>query len=252
MRPASRGTGALSEDCEHRRIARMKRIDSLKSRAVRINKIFTRVYGRKRAGRRRGNPLDTLILTILSQNTNDRNRDRAYRALVEKYPTWEKLLQAEPREVARIIRVGGLANIKSQRIIEALKFIEEQRGELDLDFLKHKPPEEAEAWLSQMKGVGPKTAAIVMLFTFGMPAFPVDTHVHRVTMRLGLIGKKTTRENAQKDLALLVPKWEYYNFHINLIEHGRAICVARKPRCAICPVRRLCDYYRSVFLKGQS
>lgn len=213
---------------------------------------MTRVYGRKEVGGRRGNPLDTLIVTILSQNTNDKNRDRAYRALVEKYPTWERLLKARPKDVARTIRVGGLATIKSQRIVEALRFIQKQRGELSLDFLKYKPAVDVEAWLSQMKGVGPKTKAIVMLFSLGMPVFPVDTHVHRVTRRIGLIGSKTTREQAQSALALLVPEREYYNFHINLIEHGRAICPARKPKCAICPVRQLCKYYRSVFLKGQS
>lgn len=230
----------------------MKRTDALRSKAAQVDRILTRVYGRKEVERRRGNPLDTLVETILSQNTNDKNRDRAYRALLEKYPTWQSLLAAKPKDVARTIRVGGLATTKSRRIIEALRFIKEQTGELSLDFLKHKPPEEVEAWLSQMKGVGPKTKAIVMLFSLGIPAFPVDTHVHRVTRRIGLIGQKTTREQAQEALALLVPEQEYYNFHVNLIEHGRATCVARKPKCAYCPVRQLCHYYQSVFLKGQS
>ena len=152
--------------------------------------------------------------------------------------------------VARAIRVGGLANIKSRRIIDALKFIEGERGKLSLDFLSRMTPSEVYAWLSQIKGVGPKTRAIVMLFSLGMPAFPVDTHVHRVTKRLGLLGRTTSPERAQQDLATLVPEREFYNFHINLIEHGRAVCTARKPKCASCPVQSQCDYYHNVFLKG--
>lgn len=159
---------------------------------------------------------------------------------------------SDPKHVARAIRVGGLANIKSGRIIDVLKFINGERGELSLDFLKRMTSVEADGWLSQMKGVGPKTRAIVMLFSLGIPAFPVDTHVHRVTMRIGLIGRRTSRERAQEELADLVPEREFYNLHINLIEHGRAICAARKPRCMICPIRLQCDYYCDVLMKGQT
>ena len=224
----------------------------LRAKATRVDGILTRVYGRKKVDKRRADPLDTLMLTILSQNTNDVNRDRAYRSLKTAYPKWQDLMASTSSKVAKVIRVGGLANIKSRRLIDVLRFIHRERGGLSLDFLGGMSREEAEAWLSRMKGVGPKTRAIVLLFSLGMPAFPVDTHVHRVTKRLGLIGRRTSREQAQVELAKLVPENEYYNFHINLIEHGRAICVARKPKCAVCPIRSLCDYYRDVFLKGQT
>lgn len=219
---------------------------------MKVDTILTRAYGRKEVGQRRADPLDTLMLTILSQNTNDVNRDRAYRSLRMVYPRWEDVMRSNRPQVAKAIRVGGLANIKSGRIIDALKFVDGERGRLSLEFLKRMSPGEADAWLSQMKGVGPKTRAIVMLFSLGMSAFPVDTHVHRVTKRIGLLGNRTSRELAQKVLAGLVPESEYYNLHINLIEHGRAICTARKPKCVICPIRSQCDYYRDVFLKGQT
>jgi len=157
---------------------------------------------------------------------------------------------SDRRQVAKAIRVGGLANIKSERIIDVLRFINNTRGQLSLEFLKRMTPAEADGWLSQMKGVGPKTRAIVMLFSLGMSAFPVDTHVHRVTKRIGLIGWGTSRERAQQELAVLIPEREYYNFHINLIEHGRAVCTARKPKCAICSIGSQCDYCHDVFLKG--
>lgn len=225
---------------------------ALRARAMKIDRILTRAYGRKEVGRRRSDPLDTLILTILSQNTNDVNRDRAYRSLRTAYPRWEDVLDSDPKKVAKSIQSGGLANIKSRRIIDVLKFIRGREGRLNLDFLKKMAPSEVDAWLSQMEGVGPKTRAIVMLFSLAMPAFPVDTHVRRTTRRMGLIGAKTTRERAQTELSLLVPGSEYYNFHVNLIEHGRATCLARRPKCSLCAVRSLCDYYGDVFLKGQT
>jgi endonuclease-3 len=224
----------------------------LRARAMKVDKILTRAYGRKEVGWKRTDPLDTLMLTILSQNTNDVNRDRAYRALRMAFPRWEDVMGSNRRQVAKAIRVGGLANIKSERIIDVLKFINNERGQLSLEFLKRMTPAETEGWLSQMKGVGPKTRAIVMLFSLGMSAFPVDTHVHRVTKRIGLIGRRTSRERAQQELADLIPEGEYYNLHINLIEHGRAVCAARKPRCPVCPVRSQCNYHHEVFLKGQT
>lgn len=232
--------------------SRLGPVKDLRARALRVDKILTREYGRKETSRRRANPLDTLMLTILSQNTNDVNRDRAYRSLRAAFPHWEDVMVSDSRQVAGAIRVGGLANIKSKRIIDVLRFINGERGRLDLAFLKRMTPAEVDAWLSQMKGVGPKTRAIVMLFSLGMPAFPVDTHVHRVTKRIGLIGKRISRERAQQVLAVLVPESEFSNLHINLIEHGRAVCTARKPRCAICPIRSQCDYYHDVLVKGQT
>jgi len=222
----------------------MQATGALAKKAVRIDEILTSLYGRQEA-EAGGDPLDTLVETILSQNTTDANSHRSYLALKKKYPRWERMLGEDPDKIARIIRSGGLAPMKARRILAALDFIRDTRRELDLGFLSRMSPADAEAWLGQMKGVGPKTRSIVLLFSLGMPAFPVDTHIHRVTRRLGLIGEKTSREGAQTELVKLVPKAEFYNFHINLIEHGRAVCRARNPQCEKCEISRLCKYYRN-------
>lgn len=222
----------------------------LRKKAASIDRVLTKEYGRKIVETDE-DPLDTLIETILSQNTTDLNSHRAFKALKKRYPTWNRLIGEDPKRVAEIIRSGGLAGIKAERILAALEHIERETGALDLDFLRDMPASEADAWLGRMKGVGPKTRSIVLLFSLGMPAFPVDTHIHRVAKRLGLIGKKTNREQAQTDLARLVPSNEFYNFHINIIEHGRAVCKARSPRCEVCRVSGMCDYY-STTRKGQT
>jgi endonuclease-3 len=190
-------------------------------------------------------PVSELVSTILSQNTNDVNRDAAFDRLRRRFATWEQVRDADTNAVVEAIRTAGLANQKGPRIQEALQFITEERGELELDFLADWPVEEAKAWLTSMNGVGPKTAAIVLLFSLGRPAFPVDTHVHRVTKRLGLIGPRVSREKAHEELEHLVPEKDYYSFHLNLIRHGRAVCTSRNPRCTECPLRDLCDYYRA-------
>jgi endonuclease-3 len=189
-------------------------------------------------------PVSELVSTILSQNTNDTNRDVAYDQLRAKFATWEEVRDADVDQVIEAIRPAGLANQKGPRIQNALKLITQERGELELDFLAEWPVDEAKEWLSSIKGVGPKTAAIVLLFSLGRPAFPVDTHVHRVTQRLGLIGPKVSREKAHDELERLVPSDEYYAFHLNLIRHGRQVCTSRKPDCPACVLRDLCDYYQ--------
>ncbi|MEM0343486.1 MAG: endonuclease III [Thermoplasmata archaeon] len=215
----------------------------LKAKAMKVDSILTRTYGFKELTLDE-DPLDTLIETILSQNTTDVNSRKAFRRLKAAYPRWEDLMGEDPAKVARIIQVGGLAEIKAARILDALEFIHRERGTLDLSFLRSKTREEVDAWLSRMKGVGPKTRGIVMLFSLGLPAFPVDTHIHRVSKRLGLIGPNVSREAAQEKLAKLVPPGSFYNFHINLIEHGRAVCRARRPMCDACELNALCDYFR--------
>jgi endonuclease-3 len=189
-------------------------------------------------------PVSQLMSTILSQNTNDVNRDVAYERLTQRLPTWEAVRDADVEEVVEAIRPAGLANQKGPRIQEALRTITDERGELDLGFLSDLPLEEARGWLTSIKGVGPKTAAIVLLFALDRPAFPVDTHVHRVTRRLGLIGPKTSREKAHDEMERLVDPEDYFVFHINLIQHGRQICSSRKPKCSECPLRDLCNYYQ--------
>ena len=188
-------------------------------------------------------PLDELISTILSQNTNDTNRDRAYDALRDRFPTWEQVRDADEQDVIEAIRPAGLANQKGPRIQNVLREITEQRGELSLEFLSDLSVQEAKDWLTDFKGVGPKTAAIVLLFSLNKPAFPVDTHVHRVTGRLGLRPEKMNAEQAHQYLAQLFPPDTYYAAHLNLIRLGREICHARRPDCPACPLQDLCNYY---------
>ena len=213
-------------------------------KALAVHQLLIEEYGQQEWHPRE--PLSVLISAILSQNTSDVNRDQAWRRLKERFPTWESVLAANTAELAEAIRPGGLANVKAPRIQEVLRAIKLERGELTLDFLAEMEVDEARKWLTSLNGVGPKTAAIVLLFSLGKPAFPVDTHVHRVSRRLGLIGPKTSREQAHEVLEALLPPAIYYTFHINLIAHGREVCKSQQPRCATCVLREHCDYYRGV------
>jgi endonuclease-3 len=192
-------------------------------------------------------PLDELVSTILSQNTNDLNRDRAFNSLVERFPNWEAVRDAPPEQVVEAIRPAGLANQKGPRIQAVLRSITEERGGLDLNFLAGLPPQEASEWLLRFKGVGPKTAAIVLQFSLDKPAFPVDTHIYRVTGRLGLRPEKMTVEQAHQHFEALLPRETYYPMHLNLIRLGREVCQARKPSCPACPLKEICVYYEEVF-----
>ncbi len=187
-------------------------------------------------------PVDELVSTILSQNTNDINRDRAFNALRAKFPTWQAVRDTKTKDVTNVIRPAGLANQKGPRIQNVLRKITEERGNLDLSFLKDLPVEEARSWLTKFNGVGPKTAAIVLLFSLGRPAFPVDTHIYRVTGRIGLRPAKMTVEQAHPYLEKLFPPETYYAAHLNLIRLGREVCHARKPDCPKCPISKWCDY----------
>jgi endonuclease-3 len=187
-------------------------------------------------------PVDELVSTILSQNTNDVNRDRAFDSLRGKFPTWEEVRDADTDEVIEAVRVAGLANQKGPRIQNVLRAIMEERGSLDLSFLEDMPIEEARNWLTKFKGVGPKTAAIVLCFSLNRPAFPVDTHVYRLTGRIGLRPEKISVEQAHPYLESVFPPETYYAAHLNIIRLGREVCNAMKPKCPECPVRDLCDY----------
>jgi endonuclease-3 len=195
-------------------------------------------------------PLDELVSTILSQNTNDINRDRAFDALRERFPSWEAVRDADPQDVIDAIRPAGLANQKGPRIQNILQEITRQRGKLELGFLENLPVDEAKEWLESFKGVGPKTASIVLLFSLGKPAFPVDTHIYRVSGRLGLRPEKMSVEQAHQHLAQLFPVDTYYPLHLNLIRLGREICHARNPECPVCPLKDLCLYYSTNFSNG--
>jgi endonuclease-3 len=191
-------------------------------------------------------PVDELVSTILSQNTSDTNRDRAFEALKERYPDWESARDADPQELIETIRSAGLANQKGPRIQAALRYLTETQGAITLDHLEKMPVEEAKAWLTALNGIGPKTAAIILLFAMNKPAFPVDTHVHRVTRRLGLLGPKTSAEKAHTVLEEIVPPEDYYAFHLQVIRHGRQVCSARDPKCGICVLQDDCDYFNNL------
>lgn len=218
---------------------------ALCERALAIHQRLLEVYGEPR-WRRPLPPLDELVSTILSQNTNDLNRDRAFDALRARFPTWEAVRDAPLNEVIEAIRPAGLAQQKAPRLQQVLREITQQRGALELDFLADLPLEEARRWLMQFKGVGPKTAAIVLLFSLRLPAFPVDTHIYRVSGRIGLRPARMSVEYAHAFLEALFPPEAYYTVHLNLIRLGREVCQARRPQCERCPVREWCDYGRNV------
>jgi len=188
-------------------------------------------------------PVDSLVSTIISQNTNDTNRDRAFKRLQERFDSWKDVRDAPVEEIVDAIRPAGLGPTKGPRIKGALQRITEEQGELSLDFLREMPLDEARDWLMDLPGVGPKTASIVLLFAMGRPAFPVDTHVHRVTRRLGLIPDSTSREKAHDLLEDLVPEEIYYPFHLNLISLGRDVCHSRNPEHEVCILKEHCQTY---------
>jgi endonuclease-3 len=185
-------------------------------------------------------------LTILSQHTSDRNCEQAFAGLRERFGDWEAVADAPEDEIAVAIRVGGMGRLKAPRIKAILRQVQEERGAMSLDHLAARPAEETRRWLTRLRGVGPKTAACVQLFSLGQPAMPVDTHVLRVSRRVGLVGRLATAEHAQQELEarLGCDRDRVYALHLNLIAHGRAICRARRPLCPRCPLRSCCDAYR--------
>lgn len=190
-------------------------------------------------------PTSELVLTILSQNTSDANSGRAFARLLEAFPTWDAVMEAPLSALIAAIQPGGLAPTKAPRIQAVLRDIKGRRGGFDLSFLGELPLEEARAWLRSLHGVGPKTVACVLMFALGRPAMPVDTHVFRVAMRLGLIPERAgnaamTPEKAHGLLEAAVAPEDFYAFHIGLIKHGRRTCSAQRPRCPDCVLRDLC------------
>jgi endonuclease-3 len=216
-------------------------MNRLAQRALKIHERLLEFYGEP-VWRNPLPAIDELVSTILSQNTNDINRDRAFNALRARFGTWEEVRDALTMDVVNAIRPAGLANQKGPRIQQVLRSITEERGSLDLTFLEKLTVDEARAWLTRFNGVGPKTAAIVLCFSLGKPAFPVDTHIYRVTGRIGLRPEKMTVEQAHPHLESLFPPETYYAAHLNIIRLGREICQARRPRCEVCPIVKLCDF----------
>lgn len=188
----------------------------------------------------RYNALDELIFTVLTQHTSDLNAERAFVQLRETIPTWEEVMVADQQSIADAIFHGGMSNQKSKRIKDILATILERHGELEIEFLRNCELENARNWLVSLPGVGPKTAAVVMSFALGMPAFPVDTHIHRVSKRLGLIEENTTADAAHQIMERQVRPELRFQLHMQLITHGRQICKARRPLCGECPLSTDC------------
>lgn len=204
-----------------------------------IHRRLLRYFGTLRPPRRT-DPLDELILTVLSQHTSDTNADRAFAALRARFPRWEAVVRARPKSVADAIRPGGLANTKAPRIQAILREIAEREGGYSLERLKEASDDEVREYLTSLPGVGPKTAAVVLAFSLGRSAIPVDTHVHRVVRRLGLVPAHSTAAGTHRILHGLVPEPIRVELHVALITLGREVCRAGRPRCEVCPLNTLC------------
>jgi endonuclease-3 len=211
-------------------------------RVEKVLKLLSAEYG-KRNWRLQKSPVAVLVQTILSQNTSDRNSERAFKHLLASFAAWEEIADANVGQICEVIKAGGLGTVKAGYIKQALEEIQRRRGGFELDFLRKLPVDEARDWLRQLPGVGMKTASVVLLFALGMPALPVDTHVFRVAKRLGLIDSKVSVEKAHRILEKLVPPQAIYQFHVLLIEHGRKACKAQRPRCRECVLGSLCSSY---------
>lgn len=212
-------------------------------RAREIVRRLARAYGRGHPARprpKRRGPLEELIFTVLSQNTSDVNRDRAWAEMRARYPTWEDVTRAPVRQLAASIATGGLANTKAPRIRAILREVRSREGRLSLARLRRLPDDEARAYLRTLPGIGPKTVACVLAFSLGRPALPVDTHVHRVATRLGLVDARATPERAQGILEALIPPPQRVDAHLDFIAHGRTTCRAQSPACEACVLLDLC------------
>ena len=187
-----------------------------------------------------GDAMSELVLTLLSQNTSDQNSGRAFSRLLQRFPSWQAMLDAPLAAIEEAIRPGGLAPTKAPRLQAMLAEIKARRGGFDLRFLADLPVDQSREWLRTLPAVGPKTAACVLLFGLGQPGLPVDTHVYRVATRLGLVAAKLTPEKVQAFLEAVVPAEQHYLFHVLLIRHGRHACTARAPDCTRCPLNDRC------------
>ena len=223
----------------------LDKVDNFAARKAKYAPIaaaLTEVYGELDWSRNQDG-MDELISCILSQSTTDANRDRAFARLKARFPSWEAVRFAVLDDLIDAVRPAGLANQKAPRIQNALELIFDRAGEYSIDFLNELPLDEAKAWLVSLKGIGPKTAAIVLCFAYGRPAFPVDTHIYRVSKRIGFLPEKLSANDAHPVMEAIAPPAAYYQFHIQLIQHGRDTCRARKPACERCPISDACDYF---------
>jgi len=216
-----------------------------------ILELLIEEYG-NREWQPRESPLSVLVQTILSQNTSDTNSRRAFESLLASFGSWDEVADASVSHIADSIRAGGLGEIKAKYIKQVLEEIRRRRDGFDLDFLRQLSLDEARDWLRQLPGVGMKTASCVLIFSLGMPALPVDTHVFRVAKRLGLVDSKSSVERAHKVIESLAPPGDVYQLHVLLIEHGRKICKAQRPLCNQCALRGLCPSYEELANKAKA
>lgn len=213
-----------------------------------IVRLLEKAYGRI-GPLKRTDPVDEIVRTILSQNTQDKNSLAAFSILKNGFKDWELLLKAGNGRIAGMIKHAGLSNIKARRIKHVLGEIKRREGGLSLSLLNRSSVKEGLEYLKSLKGVGPKTAACVLLFSFAKPVMPVDTHIFRVTKRLGLIAEKTAVDEAHEQLSAMVPQGLIYKFHLCIIEHGRRTCAAGKPRCGTCVLYRMCKFSKKTFYR---
>jgi endonuclease III len=205
-----------------------------------VHRRLLRAYGPIQA-QKKAPIIDCLVATVLSQHTSDINSGRAWRALKERWPSWDAFAEASLDEIEEAIRPGGLARVKAPRIRAILDEILEREGRVDLSSLELLADDEVYAYLRSLPGVGPKTADCVLAFAMQRDAFPIDTHVHRVVGRLGWVSSRASAEAASREVGARIPSGLRYELHVAMIEHGRRICRARRPLCTECPVFDLCD-----------
>ena len=218
------------------------RLSVFRRKATLIEKALEKFLGVPKPPAKKAKPLDMLIATLLSQNTNDKNSHRAYLNLRKTFPHWEAAARASTKTLAAVIRTAGMGNQKSTRIKEILKTIKERYGKFNLEALRNKSNEEVFEELLALNGVGMKTAACVLVFSFGRDVFPVDTHIHRICGRLGLAPDCKTPEKTFEWMKDIVQKGKAYSFHTNLIRFGRKVCRSQRPLCGVCPVYEECEY----------
>lgn len=230
----------------------LRAVARLRGKTLRIARILEHHLGVPKQKRLLPPPLDMLIATILSQNTNDKNSFRAYAALRERFPNWADVAAAPVKSVRQAIKVGGMASQKAVRIKETLAAVKRRYGAFDLSALRRKSNEQVIEELTTLNGVGVKTASCVLLFSLGREVFPVDTHIHRICNRLGLVNGAETPEKTYERMKPLVPNGRSYSLHTNLIRFGRAICRSANPRCNVCPLFDECVYEAKSKLRGQA
>jgi endonuclease-3 len=210
-----------------------------RARAAEVMRLLSGEYG-PFEWEPRYDPASELVYTILSQHTSDINSHRAFRNLMDTFGSLEAVVNAEVAEIEDAIKSAGLFRVKAPRIKAVLERVRAEVGSFDLSFLAEMPLDEAKAWLRRLDGVGPKTAAIILCFSLGMPAMPVDTHIFRVSRRLGLIGPKVNADQAHDILEPMVEPEDVFAFHLYLINHGRQVCKAQRPRCGECVIAEGC------------